>query len=530
MDREEILKILSSYDLTEEEQEYLYLQLYLTEQLNSQGDSQIQEFHKQQKDNRDSILTEIAKIMLSYPIIDSTMAIGKADKFKLKSRLSTLVQNKIQSEVNSETIKTKELLESTGKNKNDINNYVQSLGDVSAKESKGKYIENEELLKTPKDTNSPNVSKETKVSKDKPIEDTLDQIINKKVENKTWSDRLWANKNELQKDLKNEIDNFLNGKTTVNEIEGKIKKKFNSDAYETKRLVQTEIARTQSEINEVWAKEHGIEYQLFMATLDFKTSEICKGFDGKTFKLSDLNKPIPPLHPFCRSTLVNLPSKDWRPKERIDNITKERIDYQTYDEWKKKYVKNEKSDIIKENSTKDSKFIVNREYINSDEYEPKFDNVGSKKQNKVVFKETKKLIKDNDMKNTEGVSIIDGKGNVILSQKVGSYGGSVNLSCLDGLPNNSTILTHNHPLSTSFSNDDIALLLDNPQIKTIIAGGHNGTVYKLSVGKGTRTGISDLTGRNSIIQEYNNLLRNNLKPNEIVNILSKKYNWKYEVI
>ena len=42
MDREEILKILSSYKLSKSEIEYLYLQLYFTEQLNTKADGQIQ--------------------------------------------------------------------------------------------------------------------------------------------------------------------------------------------------------------------------------------------------------------------------------------------------------------------------------------------------------------------------------------------------------------------------------------------------------------------------------------------------------
>lgn len=274
MNREEILKILSTYDLTEEEREYLYLQLYFTEKLNAQADEQILEFHKKQKENRDSILTEIAKIMLSCPIIESIMSIGSSDRLKLKDKLNTLIQDKIQSEVNNETLKTKELLESTGKNKSNINNYINDIG--------------------------MNVNWDIK-----PVEDeTLNNIINGKVENKTWDDRLWDNKNDLQKDLKGEIDNFLNGKTTVNEIEEKIKKKFNSDAYETKRLVQTEIARVQEEVNQTWAKEHGIKYQMFMATLDYKTSQRCRSLDGKVFEFSDNNKPIPPLHPFAVPLLL----------------------------------------------------------------------------------------------------------------------------------------------------------------------------------------------------------------------------------
>lgn len=302
MDREEILKILSSYKLSKAEIEYLYLQLYFTEELNNKADEQIQKFHEEQKENRDSILTEIAKIMLSYPIVDSIMSIGSSDKLKLQSRLNTLIQNKIQSEVNSETLKTKELLESTGKNKYDINNYINDIG----------------------------MNANTDI---RPVEDEiLDDIINGKVENKTWDDRLWDNKNDLQKDLKGEIDNFLNGKTTVNEIEEKIKKKFNSDAYETKRLVQDNVARVQEGVNEQWRQDHNVKWVLYMATLCHNTCGKCSQYDGKDYPAN--KKPVDlPQHPFCRCTYVNLPSKDWRPSQRLDNVTKEKVNWQTYEEW-----------------------------------------------------------------------------------------------------------------------------------------------------------------------------------------------------
>ncbi|MDU4480144.1 hypothetical protein [Clostridium sp.] len=308
MDREEILKILYSYKLSKSEIEYLYLQLYFTEQLNTKADGQIQEFHVEQKENRDSILNEIAKAMLSYPIIESIMSIGGSDKLKLKKQLNTLIQNKIQSELNSETLKTKELLESTGKNKYNINNYINDIG--------------------------MNVNWDIK-----PVEDKiLNDIINKKVDDKTWDDRLWNNKNDLQKDLKTEIDNFLNGKTTVNEIEDKIKKKYNSNAYETKRIVQDNIARVQEGINEQWREDHNVKWVLYMATLCHNTCGKCSQYDGKDYPVN--KKPVDlPQHPFCRCTYVNLPNKDWRASQRVDNIIKEKVDWQTYEEWEKEYIK-----------------------------------------------------------------------------------------------------------------------------------------------------------------------------------------------
>ncbi len=277
MNEEEILKILSSYDLTEDEIEYLYLQLYFINELNNKTDEQMQEFHRIQKENRDSILSEIAKIMLTYTIIDTIMSISDSDKLKLQFRLNELVNKKVQSELDSEYLKTKETLRLVGEHKYYTNSYVNDLGGVKS-------------------------DKDLKV-------DYLDKIINAKVDEKLWSDRLWDNKNQTTADLRKEIKKFLNGETTVNQIEDVIKKKYNTNAYETKRLVHTEIARVQEEINQIWAKDHGVKYQMFMATLDYKTSERCRGLDGKVFEFDDVNKPIPPLHPFCRSTLVDIPDK-----------------------------------------------------------------------------------------------------------------------------------------------------------------------------------------------------------------------------
>ena len=50
--------------------------------------------------------------------------------------------------------------------------------------------------------------------------------------------------------------------------------------------------------------EAGIDEYTYLATLDLKTSEICRRLDGKTFLLSERQEGVnyPPMHPNCRST------------------------------------------------------------------------------------------------------------------------------------------------------------------------------------------------------------------------------------
>ena len=50
----------------------------------------------------------------------------------------------------------------------------------------------------------------------------------------------------------------------------------------------------------------GIETYIYVATLDLRTSEVCRELDGKRFPVSkqEPGKNCPPMHPWCRSTTI----------------------------------------------------------------------------------------------------------------------------------------------------------------------------------------------------------------------------------
>jgi proteasome lid subunit RPN8/RPN11 len=92
---------------------------------------------------------------------------------------------------------------------------------------------------------------------------------------------------------------------------------------------------------------------------------------------------------------------------------------------------------------------------------------------------------------------------------------------LESLPNGSVILVHNHPHGGTFSSDDILTLSNYPAIKTIIAAGHNGIVYSLSINNGKRVDFSFINEYNELYSEYRNY-------EEVVESLAKIYNWEYK--
>ncbi len=193
--------------------------------------------------------------------------------------------------------------------------------------------------------------------------------------------------------------------------------------------------------------------------------------------------------------------------------------------WVAQHKYNSLTSKIKEENVEGST-KADLEYLASTEYRSNFDGLFKKgKLNGEVCKLTRRAIKENDGTITESYAFVMSDGTTSGLMKSGKYGGFIDLSILNNAPKESAVLTHNHPRSTSFSADDIDLLLKVPQISTIIAAGHDGTVYKLSVGKGKRQVDRNLVSEYNILKEY---YENDI--HSVVSNFAKKYGWRYERI
>ena len=280
------------------------IKLALTNEIYEKYSKQIDEVAKIQKKSVQTILDEIAMIILEYNVTNEAMDISIQDKAKLKKQMNELINDVFKGEYESEKDIITNTLNNVAKDSYYSSCFIYQLG-VSYK------------LKPVK-------------------QNILNKIINKKIDGKTYSSRIWKNKNNVAKMLKKEVNDFLNGKTDINSISKNIKNRFDVNYNVSNRLVRTEVAKVQCEANEVWANEHNIKKQLFCATLDRRTSKICQSLDGKIYNFDDKNKKIPPLHPNCRSCLIDIVD-GCKPKTRIDNETKQNINYKTYSEWKKDF-------------------------------------------------------------------------------------------------------------------------------------------------------------------------------------------------
>lgn len=163
----------------------------------------------------------------------------------------------------------------------------------------------------------------------------INAAVNNPIDGKSFSDRIWANKADLMDNVKNGIVDAMNGNVHLDKLARDIRQQFNVQAYESQRLVRTENARVQSQAIDDIGNNIGIKKQMYSATLDIKTNPKDASFDGTVWDINNPNKPIPPLHPNCRCTLINMPTEDWKPQKRMDNETHTLIDYKDYSQWLK---------------------------------------------------------------------------------------------------------------------------------------------------------------------------------------------------
>ncbi len=164
---------------------------------------------------------------------------------------------------------------------------------------------------------------------------------------KNYSERLWG-------DHRQSLARYLNRIVTTGSIEGlsntamraQLQKAMDMSAYEARRLIRTEGAQVASRASLAGYREFGTPQFEFLATLDFKTSTICRDMDGKVFDVADgeIGVNMPPLHPFCRSTTVpHIPAPefdadDTRVARGSDGVTYRVPANTTYNEWHQKYV------------------------------------------------------------------------------------------------------------------------------------------------------------------------------------------------
>lgn len=166
---------------------------------------------------------------------------------------------------------------------------------------------------------------------------------------KNYSDRVWKNNAAFCKRLQRTIEVGCMTGMTLHDMEERLLEDCigaDSDSgqrYCASRLIRTEVNHFSNQGFLEGYKAAGITRYRFMATLDLRTSAICRQLDGKTFLVEEAKagENLPPMHPFCRSITVPVTNNRTGTRWARDPVTGKSMTVpadMTYSKWYEKYV------------------------------------------------------------------------------------------------------------------------------------------------------------------------------------------------
>ncbi|MCD8368267.1 MAG: minor capsid protein [Clostridiales bacterium] len=168
---------------------------------------------------------------------------------------------------------------------------------------------------------------------------------------KNWSDRLWDNNQRFADAVEETVAVGILAGLRYDEMRDNLLHVVGLDdtegaKYNARRLVMTECNYVANQGHLMGYKAAGIEYYIYLATLDLRTSEICRKLDGQRFPVDEAQPGtnLPPMHPHCRSTTMCDMSR--AQLNRVNRAARDPITgksvtipgYMTYREWYEKYV------------------------------------------------------------------------------------------------------------------------------------------------------------------------------------------------
>ncbi len=185
----------------------------------------------------------------------------------------------------------------------------------------------------------------------------IENLIEYPFNGASYSDRLWKQKDHMILKLKENLTTML--------VQGKHPKTLSSDfakifkvkEYEAYRLLHTEGSFIIEQGTLAAYKEDGVEEYQILATLDMKTSDICREQDNKIYKIDEYvtGSTAPPFHYFCRTTTVPYYGEYEGTRIARDPVNNKSYNVpanMSYKEWYDKYIKNNEEALLEDKKWK----------------------------------------------------------------------------------------------------------------------------------------------------------------------------------
>lgn len=171
----------------------------------------------------------------------------------------------------------------------------------------------------------------------------IETLIEYPFNGANYSDRLWKQKDHMISKLKENITTMIVQGRNPKTLSSDFAKMFKTKEYEAYRLLHTEGSFIIEQGTLKAYKEDGVEEYQILATLDNKTSNICREQDSKVYKIDEYvtGRTAPPFHQFCRTTTVPYYGENEGTRVARNPLSNKSMEVpakMSYIEWYKRYI------------------------------------------------------------------------------------------------------------------------------------------------------------------------------------------------
>lgn len=249
-------------------------------------------------------------------------------------------------------------------------------------------------------------------------------LVENWVDRGNFSKRIWDNSEKLGNYLRTQLTaDTMSGKS-IAKISKELSEFMNVGLYNATRLVRTEVNHFANESEMLAYEELDIDKYRFIATLDQRTCEHCAKLDNKVFDVKDRKpgKNCSPIHSNDRCTTVAVFDDEviekLQRRARDENESSILVPQDIkYEEWKEKYVTNNKdSGIINKQIVTNEKITVGNllkklninieDYIPFGKYDPYENDIQERTAELLKFNELPKVLNSKEFDNIQSEEII----------------------------------------------------------------------------------------------------------------------------
>lgn len=135
---------------------------------------------------------------------------------------------------------------------------------------------------------------------------TIESILKNPWSGKHFSRRVWGNTDVLASKVSEIVTSGMMGGRSTSKMVKELQDVNMASKFAANRLIRTETTYMANAAEMESYKDAEIDKYRFVATLDLRTSKICREHDGKIYDVKKAvpGENMPALHPFCRSTTI----------------------------------------------------------------------------------------------------------------------------------------------------------------------------------------------------------------------------------